>query len=619
MITATGFSQGVQRRVLVEQFTNASCQPCADNNPAFDAFLEQNADKVAVLKYATNYPGPDPLNQQTSSNVSPRVSYYSGPALPTAFGDGNYFSGNLWEWTQSTIDDRYNDLSPFSMSTTHTFSADLDSIFITVVIDPADEVNASSPGKLKLRIAMIESMIEFEDPPTFTGETIFFNIMRTMYPNASGTTLQDAWSVGMPQTFTFASAIPSYIYHKTEIAVVSFIQDDGTKEVLQSSFSPQITFAIDTEAGALIGPSIICQTTTNATLTLKNIGLNTMTACNLDISLDGNFELTQPWTGSLATNESTTITLNNIPVTSGVHTLSVKCTQPGEVNNDNDTASTTISVSNAPLLPPIEEGFEATTYPPLNWLVENTDGSLGSFLRSTEAGGFGQSSSSVYIDYIFDFPGTVDNLYLPQLNLSNALTAQFTMSHAYAQFLSNLDNDAINIQYSTDCGSTWNTIWSKSGAALATAPPIYIDLFVPSADQWVKDTASLNDACGQSSVMIRLNSVSGFGNRAYFDDINVEVQSEVGIEEIRNITDFSIYPNLTNTVAIVHFNLTQAADVTVEVFNSNGQSVYVSTQGKINAGAQVATINTQHFAAGLYIVNVRANGQSISQLLDVTK
>ena len=36
-----------QRRVLVEEFTQASCGPCAAVNPAFNVMLSANAEKFA--------------------------------------------------------------------------------------------------------------------------------------------------------------------------------------------------------------------------------------------------------------------------------------------------------------------------------------------------------------------------------------------------------------------------------------------------------------------------------------------------------------------------------------------------------------------------------------------
>ena len=46
-----------QRLVLIEEFTNASCPPCAAQNPAFNILLSNNTVKAISIKYQTNWPG----------------------------------------------------------------------------------------------------------------------------------------------------------------------------------------------------------------------------------------------------------------------------------------------------------------------------------------------------------------------------------------------------------------------------------------------------------------------------------------------------------------------------------------------------------------------------------
>lgn len=78
------------RLVLIEEFTNASCQQCGVLNPDFDNLLLLNTDKLAGIKYRTN-PGPqgrDPLYNDATTDVidfvSDRASFYAINAEPTA-------------------------------------------------------------------------------------------------------------------------------------------------------------------------------------------------------------------------------------------------------------------------------------------------------------------------------------------------------------------------------------------------------------------------------------------------------------------------------------------------------------------------------------------------------
>lgn len=55
--TGLGAVHAQQRLVLVEHFTQASCGPCASQNPALKAVLDANQGKVVALKYQTSWPG----------------------------------------------------------------------------------------------------------------------------------------------------------------------------------------------------------------------------------------------------------------------------------------------------------------------------------------------------------------------------------------------------------------------------------------------------------------------------------------------------------------------------------------------------------------------------------
>ena len=63
-----------QRLTLLEEFTQASCGPCASQNPALNTLLSGNESKAVSIKYQTNWPGVDPMNTQTQTWVAPRVS-----------------------------------------------------------------------------------------------------------------------------------------------------------------------------------------------------------------------------------------------------------------------------------------------------------------------------------------------------------------------------------------------------------------------------------------------------------------------------------------------------------------------------------------------------------------
>ncbi len=265
----TGFSVNAQsqRMVLAEEFTQASCGPCAAANPAFNALLANNSAKVVAIKYQVSWPGVDPMNAQYGFQVQNRVNYYGVQGVPHALLDGadvlgpNY-AGHPANCTQTMINNQYAWPSSFTIDVSHVFNAAMDSIFVTAVITSSQAYTAT--GFLRAHVVMIEKHIDFASPPGSNGETDFYGVCRKMFPTASGNTLPATWASGATQTLTIASSVPTYIYDLNEIAIVCFIQDNGNKEVQQAAISLSPVGIADfnsTNTGISLFPNPANQTT----------------------------------------------------------------------------------------------------------------------------------------------------------------------------------------------------------------------------------------------------------------------------------------------------------------------------------------------------------------------
>lgn len=238
--TAIGAYAQSQRLVLVEEFTQASCGPCAAANPAFNTLLNNNAAKAVSIKYQVSWPGVDPMNAQYPSGVSSRVNYYGLNSVPYAILDGEAVTGSSYtgypgNCTQAKIDAAYAVPSPFTVDVSHYLNAANDSIFITATITATQSY--TGVNYIRGHLVMVEKHIDFSSPPGSNGETDFYGVCRRMYPTQAGTPLPLTWNPGDDSTIQIAAAIPSYIYNINEIAIVCFVQDNGTKEVLQAGYS----------------------------------------------------------------------------------------------------------------------------------------------------------------------------------------------------------------------------------------------------------------------------------------------------------------------------------------------------------------------------------------------
>lgn len=229
-----------QRLCLAEEFTQASCGPCAAANPAFNSMLNSNASKIVPIKYQVNWPGVDPMNAQYPTGPSARVSYYGLNSVPYALMDGvaatgSSYTGYPGNLTSSEINTEYNTASPFYLDVSHYLNAAQDSVFITIHLMAAQQF--TSVGYLRLQTVLIEKHIHFTSPPGSNGEADFYNVCRKMIPTVGGMALPATWNSGDDSVITLKTSIPTYIYDINELAVVCFIQDNGNKEVKQAAFS----------------------------------------------------------------------------------------------------------------------------------------------------------------------------------------------------------------------------------------------------------------------------------------------------------------------------------------------------------------------------------------------
>lgn len=239
-IAVFGFAQAQQRLVLVEHFTQASCGPCASQNPALKAVLDANADKVIAIKYQTSWPGVDPMNAANPTEVASRVSLYQVSGVPNSVMDGNFYKGAPSGINNTRINQRYNTPSPISLDVKYFIIDNAaptnDSMVVYAKVKAIDALGQNHV----LQLACIEREIEFATPPGSNGEKKFEYVMKKMLPDASGTPLP-AMAAGDSLEFSYkwslvrANGTDAY-YNLGQAAAVGFVQNTTNLAVLQAGY-----------------------------------------------------------------------------------------------------------------------------------------------------------------------------------------------------------------------------------------------------------------------------------------------------------------------------------------------------------------------------------------------
>ncbi|MFZ5551843.1 MAG: T9SS type A sorting domain-containing protein [Bacteroidota bacterium] len=360
-------------------------------------------------------------------------------------------------------------------------------------------------------------------------------------------------------------------------------------------------------------PSLACSTTYTPVFTLKNSGSTTLTAADFDYDVDGGATQTYNWTGSLAPNATTTVTLAAQTVTVAAHTLNLNITSANggaDGNKVNNCYSFDFNVSNATgAAAPLVEAFTTTGFPYTNWILDNPDAAI-TWTRVTTNGG-----SLKYDCYNYGSIGQTDDFIIKPVDLSTFTQAEIKFDVAHAQY-STAYTDGLKVYASSDCGATWTQVYSKSGATLATVAAT-TSAFTPSSTQWRNETASLNAFAGQNKVFIKFSGENGYGNNIYVDNINIT--NAVGVEEVALENNVTVYPNPVADLATVNMNLVASENVTIDVYNAVGQKVFSVNKGQLSAGNHNVVIDFSSLESGFYFVNVTVGTTTITKKVTSVK
>lgn len=235
-----------QRIVLLEEATNASCPPCASNNPVLQSFYENHFGGVISVRYHAWWPGVDPMYDANRDDNKTRIQFYGINGVPAYAMDGHYYSDsfpfNGDEMTRQMYE-HLTEPSPVKIRVT----ADFDDAAVHVHVDIIALQDVAADN-LKLRVAIIERRIDFGGPAGGNGESVFNDVMRKMLPNGAGTSV-DAMTPGDSLAFDFTGQVQDdWIWE--DLGVVAWLQSDNSKKVLQAAMNFP-TFILEKEAPGL--------------------------------------------------------------------------------------------------------------------------------------------------------------------------------------------------------------------------------------------------------------------------------------------------------------------------------------------------------------------------------
>ncbi len=625
------------RLSLYEEFTGETCPPCASTNPGLNVKLKANASKIVAIKWQVPIPSAPSntwsLYQTNKAEIDWRYrslangGYGYTPGISSApsskidgreatvFGASSGHPANL---NNNVINSAQSNTAAFSISANREWDATCSSINVTVNIQATAGFTAT--GNLVFRLVMVEEHIEFATQPGTNGEKIFEDAAIASFPTLqAGTPMASTWVNGQTQTFTLNCPLPSYVRKKEEVAFVGFIQDDGNQRVAQAVRVSKSLLTNDAVAiDAKVAPA--CSSTIAPVVTVKNNGLNAITALTITPYADALVGNTTAWTGNLAPGATTTISLNSITTstTIGAHTFSfnISALSSADNNTNNNKAKVSYVVANSYTGTPVAEGFVAGAFPPVKFTSVNSDGAIG-WSRVTSTGGYQASNNAAKYDFFNNTNiGDVDELYLPPIDLNGTSDPDFSFDWSYAQRTSTSD-DKLEVFISSDCGANWTSIFSASGAALMTSAEVASAYLPSDVGEWMSETKVL-PGFNKSNILVKFVVTNDNGNNLYIDNINLSQSKPVGINKVTaDGVSFNVYPNPSNGLTTVGVNSPMAAKAKVSVLNTIGQVVY-EQNAELTVGGNLLQMDVKNLPSGIYTISIESNKNISVKKLVVT-
>ncbi len=227
------------KHVVMEHFTQASCGPCASQNPGFESgILATNPNTVHHIAYHTSWPGADVMYNNNKTDIVARTSFYAVNGVPNIIMSGNVKQSGPASFSQLDINNESSKGSPLNMkittkddSTTRTY---------TIIVST---VGTLPIGSFNLVAAVVERERNYTAAPGNNGELHFPNVfldMLTTGTNGQAITLAPQ---GQSVTTTFTINKNDAVYttltnpsvNMDNIAVVAMIQNNATKNIIQSA------------------------------------------------------------------------------------------------------------------------------------------------------------------------------------------------------------------------------------------------------------------------------------------------------------------------------------------------------------------------------------------------
>lgn len=177
--------------------------------------------------------------------------------------------------------------------------------------------------------------------------------------------------------------------------------------------------------------------------------------------------------------------------------------------------------------------------------------------------------------------------------------------YAYAPY-PNADADSLFLEFSSNCGETWQQIWGRGGTDLQTAPATNSS-FLPTNSQWSIAQTGLNPNTPNITVCIfRFKAVNAFGNNIWLDSLRVD---NIGsTTEIVEYPEARFAPNPMQSQSVLRLEK-PVGMATLTVFDVLGRKVLE----KKDCSGDLIQLERGNLTSGVYLFTLREKDRLVAR------
>ena len=262
-LTTLGLSaQEVQKKILIEHFTNTRCGICASKNPAFFNTIDPVEDVIHVAYHPSSPYSSCVLSQHNPSAQDSRTNYYNiFGGTPRVVVNGSVVAPMTPMINSATVQNADMETSPYAIEVTQVKNGNV--LESTVEIR---RIATTTINNANLIVIIGEETLNYNAP---NGENVHHDVFRT-FANQGDIALPN---LGDTATYIFSTVIDAE-WTDAELQTTAFLQNNGSKEVYQAGQSAKLA-----NNG---GPTAIADVINFSSIAYPNPATNTLLLNNED-------------------------------------------------------------------------------------------------------------------------------------------------------------------------------------------------------------------------------------------------------------------------------------------------------------------------------------------------